>query len=321
MGVTDTDGEPLRIVYAGTPDFAVPALEALIAAGHAPAAVYTQPDRPAGRGRKLRPGPVKKIAEAAGLPVMQPESLKSPEARAELAAWRPDVLIVAAYGLILPRSVLELPPLGGLNIHASLLPRWRGAAPIHRALLAGDQETGVCLMQMAPGLDTGPVHACRRVAITPQTTTGSLHDALAREGAALLLEQLPAIAKGVSVPQPQDDAQATYAHKLDKQEAWIDWSRAAEELDRQVRAFNPWPVAQTAWQGQVVRVHAAVPVTGPSVAAPGTILATGADGVDVATGEGLLRLTTVQLPGRRPVAAADWARNADLVGQVLTGSA
>ncbi|WP_018873183.1 methionyl-tRNA formyltransferase [Thioalkalivibrio sp. ALJ16] len=320
MGVTDTEVASLRIVYAGTPDFAVPALQALIAAGHAPVAVYTQPDRPSGRGRKLRPGPVKVVAEAAGLPVVQPESLKSPEARAELAGWRPDVLIVAAYGLILPRAVLELPPLGGLNIHASLLPRWRGAAPIHRAILAGDHETGVCLMQMAPGLDTGPVHACRRVAITAQTTTGTLHDELAREGAELLLERLPAIARGASVPQPQDDAQATYAHKLDKQEAWLDWSRSAAALDRQVRAFNPWPVAQAGWQDQVVRVHAAVPLAGSSTATPGTILAAGPEGVDVVTGDGLLRLLTVQLPGRRPVAAADWARNADLVGQILTGA-
>ncbi|WP_018938923.1 MULTISPECIES: methionyl-tRNA formyltransferase [unclassified Thioalkalivibrio] len=320
MGVADTDVDSLRIVYAGTPDFAVPALQALIESGHAPVAVYTQPDRPAGRGRKLRPGPVKQVAEAAGLPVVQPESLKSPEAQAALAAWRPDILIVAAYGLILPRAVLAIPPLGGLNIHASLLPRWRGAAPIHRAILAGDSETGVCLMQMAPGLDTGPVHACRRVPITPETTTGSLHDILAREGAELLVEQLPAIAAGESAPLPQDDAQATYARKLEKQEAWMDWSQPAVALDRQVRAFNPWPVAQTGWQGQVVRVFNATPFAEPADAAPGTIRNTGVDGVDVATGDGILRLQTVQLPGRRPVAAADWARNADLVGQTLTGA-
>ncbi len=320
MGVADTDVDSLRIVYAGTPDFAVPALQALIESGHAPVAVYTQPDRPAGRGRKLRPGPVKQVAEAAGLPVVQPESLKSPEAQAALAAWRPDILIVAAYGLILPRAVLAIPPLGGLNIHASLLPRWRGAAPIHRAILAGDSETGVCLMQMAPGLDTGPVHACRGVTITPETTTGSLHDVLAREGAELLVEQLPAIAAGESAPLPQDDAQATYARKLEKQEAWMDWSQPAVALDRQVRAFNPWPVAQTGWQGQVVRVFNATPLAEPADAAPGTIRNTGVDGVDVATGDGILRLQTVQLPGRRPVAAADWARNADLVGQTLTGA-
>ncbi|MGM0671648.1 methionyl-tRNA formyltransferase [Thioalkalivibrio sp.] len=320
MGVADTDVESLRIVYAGTPDFAVPALEALIESGHAPVAVYTQPDRPAGRGRKRRPGPVKQVAEGAGLPVVQPESLKGAEAQAELAAWRPDILIVAAYGLILPRAVLALPPLGGLNIHASLLPRWRGAAPIHRAILAGDAETGVCLMQMAPGLDTGPVHACRRTPITPETTTGSLHDTLARQGAQLLVEQLPAIAAGESAPWPQDDAQATYARKLEKQEAWVDWSQSSPALDRQVRAFNPWPVAQTGWQGQVVRVHAASPIAVAADAAPGTILEAGPEGVDVATGDGVLRLQTVQLPGRRAVAASDWARNADLVGQTLTGA-
>ncbi|WP_019572065.1 methionyl-tRNA formyltransferase [Thioalkalivibrio sp. ALMg3] len=320
MGVADTDVDSLRIVYAGTPDFAVPALQALIESGHAPVAVYTQPDRPAGRGRKLRPGPVKQVAETANLPVVQPESLKSAEAQAELAAWRPDILIVAAYGLILPRAVLAIPPLGGLNIHASLLPRWRGAAPIHRAILAGDSGTGVCLMQMAPGLDTGPVHACRRVPITPETTTGSLHDVLAREGAELLVEQLPAIAAGESAPWPQDDEQATYARKLEKQEAWMDWSQPATALDRQVRAFNPWPVAQTGWQGQVVRVYAATPLVGAAEAVPGTIRAAGPDGVDVTTGDGILRLQTVQLPGRRPVAAADWARNAELVGQTLTGA-
>ncbi|WP_018141437.1 methionyl-tRNA formyltransferase [Thioalkalivibrio sp. ALJ7] len=319
MGVADTDVESLRIVYAGTPEFAVPALEALIAKGQAPVAVYTQPDRPAGRGRKLRPSPVKQVAEAAGLPVVQPESLKSAEAQAELAAWRPDILIVAAYGLILPRAVLAIPPLGGLNIHASMLPRWRGAAPIHRAILAGDSETGVCLMQMAPGLDTGPVHACRSVPITPETTTGSLHDVLAREGAELLVEQLPMIAMGESAAWPQEGAQATYAHKLEKREAWLDWSQPATALDCQVRAFNPWPIAQTEWDGQVVRVHAATPLAGAADAAPGTVLSAGPDGVDVATGEGVLRLQTVQLPGRRPVSAADWARNAELSGQILTG--
>ncbi|WP_017942614.1 MULTISPECIES: methionyl-tRNA formyltransferase [unclassified Thioalkalivibrio] len=321
MGVAGTDVDSLRIVYAGTPDFAVPALQALIEAGHAPVAVYTQPDRPAGRGRKLRPGPVKQVAEAGGLPVVQPESLKSAEAQAELAAWRPDILVVAAYGLILPRAVLAIPPLGGLNIHASLLPRWRGAAPIHRAILEGDAETGVCLMQMAPGLDTGPVHACRRVPITPETTTGSLHDVLARAGAELLVEQLPMIAAGESAPWPQDDTQATYARKLEKQEAWMDWSQPAAALDRQVRAFNPWPVAQAGWQGQALRVYAATPLSAASDASPGTILRAGPEGVDVATGDGVLRLQAVQLPGRRAVAAADWARNADLVGETLTGAA
>ncbi|WP_018864627.1 MULTISPECIES: methionyl-tRNA formyltransferase [Thioalkalivibrio] len=319
MGVADTDVESLRIVYAGTPDFAVPALEALIERGPRPVAVYTQPDRPAGRGRQLRPSPVKVAAEAAGIPVLQPESLKSPEAQAELAAWRPDILVVAAYGLILPRAVLDIPPRGGLNIHASLLPRWRGAAPIHRAILAGDTETGVCLMQMAPGLDTGPVHACRATPITETTTTGELHDTLAAMGAELLLEQLPGILAGRSQPEPQDDAHATYAHKLEKDEAWLDFARPAVELDRQVRAFNPWPVAQARWGEQVIRVHASSPLPGPADPEPGTIRAAGRDGVEIGTGEGRLRLETVQLPGKRPVAAADWANTTALVGQRLLG--
>ncbi|WP_019023220.1 MULTISPECIES: methionyl-tRNA formyltransferase [unclassified Thioalkalivibrio] len=319
MTQSDKDVPRPRVVYAGTPDFAVPALEALIERGPRPVAVYTQPDRPAGRGRQLRPSPVKVAAEAAGIPVLQPESLKSPEARAELAAWRPDILIVAAYGLILPRAVLEIPGRGGLNIHASLLPRWRGAAPIHRAILAGDTETGVCLMQMAPGLDTGPVHACRSTPITATTTTGELHDALATLGAELLLERLPEILAGRSQPEPQDDAGATYAHKLEKDEAWLDFARPTVELDRQVRAFNPWPVAQARWGGQVIRVHAARPLPGPADPEPGTIRAVGRDGVEVGTGEGRLRLETVQLPGKRPVAAADWANTTALVGQRLTG--
>ncbi|WP_018862534.1 MULTISPECIES: methionyl-tRNA formyltransferase [unclassified Thioalkalivibrio] len=319
MGVADTDVESLRIVYAGTPDFAVPALEALIERGPRPVAVYTQPDRPAGRGRQLRPSPVKVAAEAAGIPVLQPESLKSPEAQAELTAWHPDILIVAAYGLILPRAVLEIPRRGGLNIHASLLPRWRGAAPIHRAILAGDTETGVCLMQMAPGLDTGPVHACRSTPITAATTTGELHDTLAALGAELLLERLPAILAGRSQPEPQDDAGATYARKLEKDEAWLDFARPAVELDRQVRAFNPWPVAQARWGEQVIRVHAARPLPGPADPEPGTIRAADRDGVEVGTGEGRLRLEIVQLPGKRPVAAADWANTTALVGQRLSG--
>ncbi|WP_018995074.1 methionyl-tRNA formyltransferase [Thioalkalivibrio sp. ALJ2] len=308
-----------RVVYAGTPDFAVPALEALIERGPRPVAVYTQPDRPAGRGRQLRPSPVKVAAEAAGIPVLQPESLKSPEAQAELAAWRPDILIVAAYGLILPRTVLEIPGRGGLNIHASLLPRWRGAAPIHRAILAGDTETGVCLMQMAPGLDTGPVHACRSTPITVTTTTGEMHDTLATLGAELLLEGLPEILAGRSQPEPQDDAGATYAHKLEKGEAWLDFARPAVELDRQVRAFNPWPVAQARWGEQVIRVHAARPLPGPADPEPGTIRAAGRDGVQVGTEQGQLLLETVQLPGKRPVAAADWANTTALVGQRLAG--
>ncbi|WP_018935941.1 methionyl-tRNA formyltransferase [Thioalkalivibrio sp. ALJ24] len=324
MAAADRDATAPRIVYAGTPDFAVPALRALIDAGYPPVAVYTQPDRPAGRGRKLRPGPVKQASTDAGIPVEQPESLRDPQTRARLAEWQPDLLVVAAYGLILPRAVLEIPHQGGLNIHASLLPRWRGAAPIHRAILAGDDETGVCLMQMAPGLDTGPVHACRRLPLGPRVTTGEVHDALARMGAELLVEHLPAIMSGESVPQPQDEARATYAAKLEKDEARLDWQAPTVELDRRVRAFDPWPVAWTRLpDGEVLRIHAARPLDSAaapaSEAVPGTIVAAGSDGVDVATGDGLLRLERVQLPGRRPVSAADWANTGDLVGLRLGG--
>ncbi len=313
-----------RIVYAGTPEFAVPALAALIAAGRPPVAVYTQPDRPAGRGRRLTASPVKQLAQEAGIPVLQPASLKPAEAQADLAGLAPDLMVVAAYGLILPRAVLSIPPLGGLNIHASLLPRWRGAAPIQRAILAGDTETGVCLMQMEPGLDTGPVFACRHLHLEADATAASVHDRLAAMGADLLLERLDAILGGSLAPRPQSGEGVLYAHKIDKGEAWIDWAESARAIDRRVRAFNPWPVAQTAFDGRVLRVHAARPLPGEAVPGdvpPGTVLAARRDGVDVATGDGILRLQTVQLPGRKPIPASAWAHGGDLAGRVLGGVA
>jgi methionyl-tRNA formyltransferase len=313
-----------RIVYAGTPEFAVPALAALIAAGRAPVAVYTQPDRPAGRGRRLTASPVKQLAQEAGIPVVQPPSLKPAEAQAELAALAPDVMVVAAYGLILPRTVLAIPALGGLNIHASLLPRWRGAAPIQRAILAGDTETGVCLMQMEPGLDTGPVFACEHLPLEADATAASVHDRLATMGANLLLERLDAILDGSLVPRPQLEQGVLYAHKIDKGEAWIDWAESALAIDRRVRAFNPWPVAQTGFDDRVLRVHAARSLPGESVPGdipPGTVLAARRDGVDVATGDGILRLQMVQLPGRKPIPANAWALGGDLVGRILGGVA
>ncbi|AGA32123.1 Methionyl-tRNA formyltransferase [Thioalkalivibrio nitratireducens DSM 14787] len=311
-----------RIVYAGTPEFAVPALEALIAAGQTPVAVYTQPDRPAGRGRKLTPSPVKKVALAAGIPVQQPVSLKSAEAQAELGRLAPDVLIVAAYGLILPARVLAIPRSGGVNVHASLLPRWRGAAPIQRAIQAGDPETGVCLMQMEPGLDTGPVYACTSLPLDDDATAASVHDRLASLGARLLVERLDEILDGTLKPRPQPAEGVVYARKIEKAEAWIDWARPAAAIDRQVRAFVPWPVAQTRWGDQVLRIHQARPLpapAGPEPAIPGTVIGIHADGVDVSAGSGILRLQVVQLPGRRPVAAADWARSAALIGHRLGG--
>ncbi len=308
-----------RIVYAGTPDFAVPALEALVAAGYHVVAVYTQPDRPAGRGRKLTPSPVKRAAEAHGLPVCQPENFKAAEDREQLAAFEPDLMVVAAYGLLLPQSVLDIPCLGCINIHASLLPRWRGAAPIHRAILAGDRQTGVTIMQMAAGLDTGDMLAKRRCPIGAEDTAGSLHDRLADLGAEALVDILPDLFAGNVTPEPQDDSEATYARKLEKSEAWIDWHRPAVTLARQVMAFNPWPVAQTTWNEQVIRVWEAEALPDVDVmrATPGEVLQASEHGIDVATADGALRIHRLQLPGRRATAAGDFVNAFDVEGAIF----
>lgn len=296
----------LSVVFAGTPDFAVPALQALMASRHRVLAVYTQPDRPAGRGQQIAMSAVKQAALGHGLAIEQPSTLRDPAALERLASYQPDVMIVVAYGLILPASVLTVPAMGCLNIHGSLLPRWRGAAPIHRALLAGDARTGVTIMQMDAGLDTGPMLIERETAIEATDTSATVHDRLAVMGARALLDALDGLLDGSVVPRTQPAQGVTYAAKIRKEEAGIDWSRPAVEIDRQVRAFNPWPVAQTLWNGQQLRVWQAQPVAGADEASPGSIVAADANGIRVATGAGLLNLTRIQLAGRKPVAAAEF---------------
>ena len=299
--------KPQRIVFAGTPHFAVPCLQAALRSGHEVVGVYTQPDRPAGRGRELVPSAVKVLAQQCNVPVFQPGDFKSPEARAQLAALKPDLMIVVAYGMILPRSVLRIPRLGCWNVHASLLPRWRGAAPIQRALLAGDTRTGVCLMKMEAGLDTGPVMISLETPIAPDDTTGTLHNRLATLGAQLVEDALKLLRVGLSpAAQPQAADGVTYARKMEKAEARLDLALPAVELERAVRAFYPWPVAELQLEGERLRVHQAEVVADAPAAAPGTLLEADRRGILLATGIGGLRLLRVQREGGRPVGAADY---------------
>ena len=297
----------MRIVFAGTPEFAVPSLRAVLDRGEV-VAVYTQPDRPAGRGRGLQASPVKIEALARGIDVLQPETLRTQVSRDALRALKPDVMVVVAYGLLLPPKILEIPRHGCWNVHASLLPRWRGAAPIQRAIEAGDRETGVCLMQMEQGLDTGPVLLCQKTPVGADETAGQLHDRLARLGAQTLSDGLGLLRAGikpVAIPQPTDDRVA-YAHKLEKTEAKLDWTHPADVLARKVRAFNPWPMAEAMLEGERVRIHAARPMALMHKLPPGRLLLAGKTGLDVACGEGALRITMLQREGGRAITAADW---------------
>jgi methionyl-tRNA formyltransferase len=294
------DHAPARIAFAGTPDFAAPSLRALVGFGAAVPLVLTQPDRPAGRGRRLTAPPVKQLAFELGLTVAQPATLRDPTL---LTGFRdpPDLMVVIAYGLLLPRALLHWPRLGCINLHASLLPRWRGAAPIQRAVLAGDSTTGISVMQMDAGLDTGPVHSSKSIAIAADDTGGALHDRLAALAADALLEVLPGILAGASIPVPQREELATLAPKLTKAEARLDWREPALALERRVRAFNPWPVAEAlVSDGRRLRVFSAEALQArPATAAPGTIVAAGRDGIDVAAGAGSLRLKRIQPPSGR----------------------
>lgn len=317
----------LRVAFAGTPEFAAVALQALLDAGVQVPLVLTQPDRPAGRGLKLQASPVKQLALQHSIAVAQPLSLRldgkypqdAAQAQAALQAAQCDVMVVAAYGLILPLWTLQLPRLGCLNIHASLLPRWRGAAPIHRAIEAGDAQTGITIMQMDEGLDTGDMLALQAEPIAPTDTTGSLHDRLAAIGGRLLIDTLQALLNGKTQATPQPAEGVTYAEKISKTEASLDWTRPADVLARQVRAFNPFPGGHTQCGGEVLKVWQAQPLVGMDSKAPGTVLDATSQGVVVQTGQGRLALTELQSPGGKRLAAADWLRGHALQPGMVLG--
>ncbi len=299
----------MKIIFAGTPDFAAVALAALVTSGYDICAVYCQPDRPAGRGRKLKKGPVKLLAEKHNIAVYQPASLKPPEVVAQLQQHHADIMVVVAYGLILPANVLPIPNKGCINIHGSLLPRWRGAAPIHRAIMAGDNETGITIIQMDAGLDTGDMLLRYPCIIHDNETGQSLHDKLADLGGKAILDALQLIETDQQQPVKQENNLTCYAAKITKKEAWLDWSLSAVELARRIRAFNPWPVARSNLADQTFLIWQAELIESLQQAAPGTLVAVTNQGIDVATGNGILRITQVQLPGKRPVAVADLLRS------------
>jgi len=306
----------MNIVFAGTPEFACESLKALVAGGFSPCLILTQPDRPSGRGKKMSASPVKQFALEQDIPVWQPVTLRDAAIVAELAALQPDVLIVAAYGLFLPQAVLDIPRLGCVNVHASLLPRWRGASPIQAAILAGDGETGISLMQMEAGLDTGPVLASETLSIGSKETAGHLHDRLALLGGELLVKTLPAIFQGQCKPRPQDPSLVTSAGKIRTQDAQIDWRQPAEIAERKVRAYNPVPGAWFNCADERVKCWSATAVQAKE-SPPGTVTAAGKEGIDVACATGALRMTELQRPGRRRISAAELAAQLPLSGKRL----
>ena len=297
--------DSLRIIFAGTPDFAARHLDALLSSGHHVVGVFTQPDRPAGRGKKLMPSPVKVLAEENGLPVFQPASLRPQENQQLIADLHADVMVVVAYGLILPKAVLDMPRLGCINVHGSLLPRWRGAAPIQRALWAGDAETGVTIMQMDVGLDTGDMLYKLVCPITDEDTSATLYDKLAGLGPAGLIETLAQLANGTAQPQVQDEAQVTYAEKLSKEEARVNWSLSAAQLERCIRAFNPWPMSWLEIDGQPLKIWKASVIDTGTTAEPGTIVDATKQGIQVATGDGILNVESLQPAGKKAMSAQD----------------
>ncbi|MBX2881323.1 MAG: methionyl-tRNA formyltransferase [Granulosicoccus sp.] len=312
----------LKIAFAGTPAFAAVSLQALLASEHELVGVLTQPDRPAGRGRKVKASEVKQLALEADVAIDQPESFQDTRALDAVRSWGADVLVVAAYGLILPKALLEMAPLGSLNIHASLLPRWRGAAPIHRAVLAGDRQTGVCIMKMDEGLDTGDILLRSTCEISPSETSGQLHDRLAEIGATTLLKALPLYCQGSLQPEPQSDSGVTYAHKLSKQDASLDFTDPATDLDRQIRAMNPWPVAYAMLCGERVRIwqcHLPKSLAESTARqAPGTIIAIGEQSLRVETGHGEIELRSLQWPGGKAQDAGVFAQGRQLLGEKFT---
>ncbi|CAM2958039.1 methionyl-tRNA formyltransferase [Legionella worsleiensis] len=296
----------LSVVFAGTPEFGIPCLEALHQSQHHIKAVYTQPDRPAGRGRKLQASAVKSWALAQQIPVYQPLNFKNPEAIAELAALKPDVMVVIAYGLILPKAVLDIPRLGCINVHASLLPRWRGASPIQHAVLYGDEYSGVTIMQMDAGMDTGDMLAKAQCPITPSDTASSLHDKLSALSAQPLLSTLAALAECRTKPEKQNNDLATYAGKINKEDARINWHDSAWQIDCRIRAFNPWPIAYTVAGDEILRLHKAQPSQTPGAHPPGTVVHIDKKGMLVATGKNSLLVEVIQFPGGKAISIADW---------------